>query len=757
MLELKIKIDIVMEKKLVIVESPSKVKSISKYLGKGYEVKASKGHVVDLPKKELGVDVEKKYQPKYVITKKAVVQDLKKAFQDKDVLVLAVDPDREGEAIGWHVAQRLGVVDKKGKVKPGKKLERIVFGEITESAVKNAAKNPRGIDMNLVDSQQTRRVLDRLVGYKLSPLLWKKIRYGLSAGRVQSVAVKLIVDKERERQAFKSEEYWNIDAFVVESPKKSFKVTILKDEDKSQLDLSKKKGTRFSLVKIDDKKPEIKNEKQANKISEAVVDKDWIISSVEKSASTRRPPVPFKTSTLQQAAAGALGYSSKRTMQLAQKLYEQGRITYMRTDSISLSNDAIQSARNYVKSKYGAKYIPDKPRYYKTKSKVAQEAHEAIRPTHFNFDEKKIKSNDEKKLYRLIKQRTLASQMSDAEVDITTVTINIDKYSFEAKGQRIKFDGFMKIYKDYSKEVIIGDFEKGQKVGLDELMLLQKFTQPPARYSEPTLIKMLEKEGIGRPSTYSSIISTILARHYVEKEGKYFVPTDMGFVVTRFLEENFPTVVDVKFTAELEDDLDEIASGKENWAEVVGEFYKPFETKLNKKEESIDRGDYTVLEDAPKDIKCPDCGGKMNVKLGKYGRFYSCKKWPDCKGMMSLGGTEEDYKEKAQSKEFLEKYKSAPKTDDGRDYLLKQGRYGEFWAHPDYPKVKDAKPLEYTDEVFKQLYGSAPKGSDGKKMILRRGKFGEFWAHPDYPKVKEVERINKKELTEKKKELGIEN
>lgn len=744
-----------MSKRLVIVESPSKVKSITKYLGQGYEVKASKGHVVDLPKKELGVDVEQSYHPKYVVTKQAVIKDLKKAFGGKDSLVLAVDPDREGEAIGWHIAQKLGVVDKGGKVKPGKQLERIVFGEITASAIRKAIESPRGIDMNLVDAQQARRVLDRLVGYKLSPLLWKKISFGLSAGRVQSVAVKLIVDKERERQEFKSEEFWNVEAFVVDPTNKVPKVSIIKSEDKSQSNLDDEVGTKFSLVKVAGKNPNIKSQDKAQEIADFVVSETWIVSKVENSASIRRPPVPFKTSTLQQAAAGALGYSSKKTMQLAQKLYEQGQITYMRTDSISLSREAIEKARSYIQIKYGDKYLPEKPRFYKTTSKVAQEAHEAIRPTSFEFDEKIIKNVDERKLYKLIRQRALASQMSDAEIDITTVTIDIGQYRFEAKGQKIKFDGFMKLYKDYTKEVIIKDFKKGDIVGLNELMLIQKFTQPPARYSEATLIKTLEKEGIGRPSTYSSIISTILQRRYVEKEGKYFVPTDMGFVVTRFLEDNFPAVVDVKFTANMEDDLDEIASGKKNWTKIVGAFYKPFERTLSKKEKSIDRGNYTVLEAAPKEVKCPDCKSSMNIKLGKYGRFYSCSKWPECKGMMSIGGTDEDYKTKAQSKEFLEKYKPAPKTEDGRDYLLKQGRYGEFWAHPDYPKVKDARPLEYQDKVFVSLYGKPPKTQDGEYMTLKRGRFGEFWAHPDYPNKKEIKRINKKEVNRKKQELGI--
>lgn len=741
-------------KKLVVVESPSKVKSIKKYLGKGYDVAASMGHIVDLPKSDLGVDTEKDFSPKYTVTKRKALTKLKKEFEGKDVLVIATDPDREGEAIGWHVAQRLGVVSKRGKVK-SKGLERIVFTEITESAVKKAAKSPRGIDMDLVDAQQTRRILDRLVGYKLSPLLWKKIRFGLSAGRVQSVAVKLIVDRERERDAFNPEEFWNIRAYLIEAEGKKFKILI---ENKEEIDKKKKyNGIAFKLVKIKDRKSHVPSRKEVEVILEAIEDKDWKIERIEEKEVTRNPSPPFSTSTLQQTASNKLGYGAKRTMQIAQKLYEAGLITYMRTDSISMSAQAVKAARKVIEGTYGKEYIPEKPKFYKTKAKVAQEAHEAIRPTDFGLKEVGGKLKDDyQKLYSLIRKRALSSQANAAKLKSKKVFIEIADYLFEADGLSVVFDGFMAIWGNGFKEAILPDLKVGQNLYIETLLAQQKFTEPPARYSEATLIKALEKEGIGRPSTYAAIISTIQARKYVEKEGKYFFPTDTGEVVTRLLEDNFENVVDLGFTATMEDSLDDVASGKKEWKKVIAEFYGPFEKNLESKEKDIDRAKYTVLGDAPDDISCPECKGKMEIKLGRYGRFYSCKKFPDCKGVLDKSGrSEEDRQKEVKGKEFLSKYLPAPKTDDDRDYLLKSGRFGDFWAHPDYPKVKDAKALEFTKEIFKELYGNPPKAKDGKKMVLRRGRFGEFWAHPNYPKVKEVSRIDKKKLKEKKQDLGL--
>ena len=618
--------------KLVVVESPSKEKSIKKYLGEGYDVKASKGHVVDLPKKDLGVDVDHDFEPEYIVTNQKSLTGLKKAFKGKDTLVLAVDPDREGEAIGWHVAQRLGVISPSGKVKKGKKLLRFVFTEITQDAVQRAAQNPREIDMNLVDAQQTRRILDRLVGYKLSPLLWKKIRFGLSAGRVQSVAVKLIVDKEREREKFDSKEFWNIDSYL-DDKKTSKKPEILikekakedeasiKEEMKDEIkeDKQKAKGIKFRLIKISDKKALVDNKKEADSIVNYVKGKEWKITDIKTDISTRRPGPPFRTSTLQQFAANKLGFSSKRTMQIAQRLYEAGLITYMRTDSIGMSMKAIEEARKFIQVKYGPDFVPEKANFYANKSKVAQEAHEAIRPTSFEKSSDSLKLDpQQKKLYDLIYRKALSSQASPAKVELTNVLINIDKYSFEAKGQRVLFSGFLKILSDISRDEILPKLEVGQKLYPLAIIADQNFTQPPARYTEATLIKVLEKYGIGRPSTYATIISTIQSRQYVTKEQRYFIPTDTGFIVTKLLEDHFPEIVDVGFTAELEEDLDEIANGKKQRVKTISEFYLPFAKTLKIKESKISREDYNILGKAPKAVKCPECKSEMiNVAVSR--------------------------------------------------------------------------------------------------------------------------------------------
>lgn len=752
--------------KLVIVESPSKIKSIKKYLGAGYEVQASRGHFVDLPKSDLGVDTENKYKPKYVVSARKSLQLLKKAYQDTNTLIIATDPDREGEAIGWHVANRLGVITDTGKLRKGHNLQRIVFTSITKDAVQQAIKNPRSIDFNLFNAQQARRVLDRLVGYKLSPLLWKKIRFGLSAGRVQSVALRLIVEREEERDKFLAEEYWSIKALTDLKSSGKCKSQIVYDKDENKKETTKDfSGILFELTKVDNKKPKLTTEDQSQEIAKLAQNAVWQISNLVKNQTKRSPKPPFTTSTLQQTASGWLGFSAKRTMSVAQKLYEQGLITYMRTDSTNLSPDAVTKAREVIAKKYGDKYLPDKPRFYKTKAKVAQEAHEAIRATDFNKTPESVNlDGDFLKLYRLIWQRSLACQMNPALINKTKleVLLKTDKnLLFTANGQQMLFDGYLKVYPEKFETQVLPELEVGTDIYPQTIISRQHFTQPPARYSEATLIKTLESYGIGRPSTYVPTLTTIQTRKYVEKEGKYFKPTDTGKIVTHLLRDHFPKIVDYQFTAKVEDDLDNIANGKKDWVKMIDDFYQPFLKNLNLKDKQIDRENYTVLGDAPDDIKCPECKGKMNIKLGRYGRFYSCKKWPDCKGMLGEDGKSDDQKNadllaELASEKFKETYKSAPKTDDGRDYLLKVGRYGKFWAHPDYPKVKDAKPLELNDKIKTKIYGKAPIAKDGKtKLILRRGRFGEFWAHPDYPKVKEVVRINKKDVAEKKKELGV--
>lgn len=737
---------------LVIVESPSKAKTINKYLGADYTVKASKGHVVDLPKSELAVDVEDKFKPKYVITDRKKIKELKDAYEGADKLILAVDLDREGEAIGWHVAQKLGAVDVKGQPKAGKKVERIVFSEITKDAIKEALNNPRSIDINLVNAQQSRRILDRLVGYKLSPLVWKKIRYGLSAGRVQSVALRLIVEREEERNAFVAEEYWNLYILANKVKGSTVEVIIKKSKAKEEnveedIDLKKlEEGRiRFTLDKIDSKKANLTKEDNIKDILNTIKDRELVIKAIERKNVKKYPKPPFITSTLQQTAINRFGYSAKKTMMIAQKLYEAGHITYMRTDSLAMSSQAIEDARKTVKKFYGDKYLSPQVRVYKSKSKGAQEAHECIRPVNFTATANSLKlTNEESNIYNLIRNRSMATQMAEAVYEQMSIFSDIEQYGFKSTGSRIVFDGFLKLYGKDEEENELPDVKEGEVLYQDKLVGTQHFTQPPARYSEATLIKKLEELGIGRPSTYASIISTILNRNYTEKDGKYLFPTDTGKVVNRLLVKYFPSIVDYGFTAGMEEHLDEVAEGKLDWVKMLSDFYFPFEKQITENDKKISKDEFTVLGKAPEDIKCPECGSPMEIKLGRFGTFYSCSRFPECKGMLSMQGeSKEDVAKRAEDPEFLKEYKPAPKTEDGRDYVLKKGRFGEFWAHPDYPKTKDIKSLEYTDEKKHELFGDAPKTDDGRSYDLKKGKFGFFWAHPDYPKVKDIKKVRK--------------
>lgn len=745
--------------KLVVVESPAKAKTIEKYLGKGYKVMASKGHVVDLPKSSLGIDVENNFEPEYIVTNEKSLFALKKAFRDSDSLILAVDSDREGEAIGWHIAQKLGMIDKKGSLKSKtKELKRITFTEITKTAIQDSLKTQHGINYDMVDAQQARRVLDRLVGYKLSPLLWQKIRYGLSAGRVQSVALRLIVDREEERLAFKTDEYWNILAYLSEKDKDAKNILKLIDynPDKTVEQNTKnlfEEFLPFKLFKVDGKSPQLTNREVTQASIEKLLNKRWVIKDISKQTSTRKPKPPFITSTLQQTVVNRFGYSAKQTMKLAQDLYEAGLITYMRTDSLHISDQAIEAIRTLVTKKYGKENLFENTRIFKVKSKLSQEAHEAIRPSDIGKSVEDIPFSDKhKKVYELIWQRTVATQMIDATIESAKVIIEVENYLFHLTGQRLVSKGYLMVYPEKFTEVELPGFKIGQELFLNTLCAEQKFTEPPARYTEASLIKALEGYGIGRPSTYAPIISTITTRNYIEKDGRSLVPTDTGIVVINLLKKHFTEIVDMNFTASIENKLDLIAQGKQDWVTTIREFYLPFEQNLEEKRGQIKKEDYTVL--AQSEEVCPECGKKMIVKLGRYGKFYSCVDFPKCKGMKSF----EDDKSKdidTKSQEFLEKYKTAPLTEDGRDYLLKKGRYGYFWAHPDYPKVKDAQPLEFSKKIFTQIYGKPPKAKDGKTMVLRRGRFGEFWAHPKYPKTKDVLRINTKELKERKSNLDL--
>ncbi len=757
---------------LVVVESPAKAKTIEKYLGKGFKVMASKGHVVDLPKSGLGVD-ETTFDPDYQIIpgKSKVIQELKKLFKDKSNLVIAVDPDREGEAIGWHVANKLGTIGldgKRSKKQKEKGLYRIVFTEITKNAVQNALTKPRDLDVDLLNAQQSRRILDRLVGYKLSPLLWKKIRYGLSAGRVQSVALKFIVDRERERDAFNSDEFWRLKAVSKLGSGKEKALPDLeiqlsnkdKEKDAEAEILTLKEGELLlELFKIDNKLAKIAEQQVTSDLVKNLEKSPWTIDSVISKETKRYAKPPFTTSTMQQTAANMLGFSAKRTMSTAQKLYEAGHITYMRTDSTNMADEAVADVRKYIEKQLGAVNLPASANLYKTKAKVAQEAHEAIRPSNVKTAPRNLNlESDQARLYELIWQRTVASQMTPAVFSSKQIIVKVEtkfagkssEAEFKASGQTLLHKGYLTVYPEKFSETELPDIKSGDRLDIKKLIGSQHFTQPPARFSEATLIKELEKYGIGRPSTYSPILTTIQSRGYVERIGKYFAPTDTGIVVIKLLEDNFPEIVDREFTAEMEEDLDRIANGEKDWKKFLGNFYNPLAKNIAAKSENISRQDYTVLGDAPKGMTCPLCKSKMIIKLGKYGRFYSCTKFPDCKGMLNIDGTsQEDIEKMSEEKEFKESYEPAPLTEEGEKFLLKRGRFGYFWAHPKYPKVKDARALVYTRKKLVELHGEPPKTKDNKREFLfKTGKFGSFWAHPDYPKVKETIRIKAKPKTD---------
>lgn len=608
-----------MEKSLVIVESPSKAKTIHKYLGKNYKVEASMGHIRDLPKSQLGIDIEKNFEPKYITIrgKGPIIEKLKKEAKNASKIYLATDPDREGEAISWHLASLLNI-DINEKC-------RIEFHEITKNAIQNAIKNPRKIDMNLVDAQQARRILDRLVGYNISPLLWKKIKRGLSAGRVQSVATRLICDREKEIEDFKPEEYWSISAYLYK-------------EKKTQSFEAKFYGTK-------DGKVELKNENDVNKIVEDLTD-DYVVENVKIGTKKRNPSPPFITSTMQQEASKTLGFTAKKTMMIAQQLYEGveikgegslGLITYMRTDSTRVSDEAKKAAYEYILRKYGKEYANPNATYSKKGGNV-QDAHEAIRPTYIDLDPEKIKDSlkpDQYKLYKLIWSRFLASQMSPALYDTMNVDIINKNYVFKASGSKIKFAGFMAVYTDdeENEDKMLPMLNSGDFLKLKELKPEQHFTQPPARYTEATLIKELEEKGIGRPSTYAPIISTLLERGYVIKEKKNLKPTELGFIVTDVMKEFFPDIVDVKFTAQMEEQLDRIEEGIEKWCDVIDEFYNGFNDSLKIAEEQMKD---IEIKDEETDIKCEFCGRNMVIKYGRYGKFLACPGFPECKNTKPL-------------------------------------------------------------------------------------------------------------------------
>ncbi len=603
--------------KLVIVESPAKAKTIKKYLGSGYEVVASMGHVRDLPKSKLGVDVEHNFEPVYVdIKDKAeLIESLKKEAKKSDFVYLATDPDREGEAISWHLAQMLDL--------PLDAADRVTFNEITKTGVQNGMANPRSIDIDLVNAQQARRILDRIVGYKLSPFLWKKVRRGLSAGRVQSVAVKMIVDREKEINAFKPSEYWSIDAkMTAPSSKKQFDA---------------------SFVGIDGKKTELHTEKETNEILKRIDGAEYKVVNVKKSVRKKSPAPPFTTSTMQQEASKKLGFAAAKTMKAAQILYEGveiegmgavGLITYMRTDSLRISDEARAAAYDYINGTYGKNYVPASPNIYKTKS-GAQDAHEAIRPSMPGLTPEKVKSSltaEQYKLYKLIWERFIASQMANAMLNTVSVDIEANGCNFRATGFSVKFDGFTVLYEESKNEEegkVLPNIEKGDVLKLKAIEGHQHFTQPPARYTEATLIKALEENGIGRPSTYAPTISTITNRYYVERDGKQLRPTGLGEVTTDLMNKHFKKIVDSKFTAAMESDLDRIEGGEKNWVDTLDSFYGEFADTLDKAEKAMD-GKRVKVPDEETDEVCEVCGKPMVIKIGRFGKFLACSGFPDC-------------------------------------------------------------------------------------------------------------------------------
>ncbi len=720
---------------LVIVESPAKAKTIQKYLGKGYEVEASLGHVKDLPKNKLGVDIEEGFETEYIVIpgKEKVLAKLKKLAKSADSIYLAPDPDREGEAIAAHLAEELGDGSTRKKRSPNGRIRRVTFNEITRRAIQEAFQQPRDIDRNLVDAQQARRVLDRLVGYQISPLLWDKVRRGLSAGRVQTVALRMIVEREAEIKAFTPKEYWTIDAHLAAARTPAF-------------------DARF--VGIGEEKVEVPNEEESKKIVAALEKAAWSVRSVEKRERRRSPAPPFTTSKLQQDASRKLRFSVKRTMMIAQRLYEGvelgeeglvGLITYMRTDSVRVSNDALNEAREFIPAQFGPGYLPETPNVYKSK-KEAQEAHEAIRPTAVARTPDSIRQylqEDEYKVYKLIWQRFVASQMNPAVFDQTTVDIDARSigttYWFRVTGSVLKFDGFLKVYeeskeaRDEEDEALkhkLPPLEAGQRLTLKSLRPEQHFTEPPPRYNEASLVKELEERGIGRPSTYATILSTIQERQYVQKVGGKFVPTEIGTVVTDLLVKNFEDIFDYQYTARLEEELDEIEEGKEKWTDALAEFYKKFRKDLSYAEKHMEN---IKRMEKPTEEKCERCGSPLVIKWGKHGSFYACSAYPDCtftkENPINLTELDSAELQETSEEEYCE--------NCGRVMVLKRGRFGQFMACTGYPDCKTTRRLDQGKKVPDiPLDETCPQC--GRNMVLRHGRYGEFVSCSGYPECKYV-------------------
>ena len=698
---------------LVIVESPTKVPTIKGFLGKGYKVVSSKGHVRDLPKSKLGIDVEHDFEPKYINIrgKGELINALKKEAKNASKVLLATDPDREGEAISWHLAAVLGL--------DSEKAQRITFNELTKNPVKEAIRHPRDLDMNLVNSQQTRRILDRLVGYKISPFLWKKIKSGLSAGRVQSVATRMIVEREEEIEAFVSEEYWTIAAKLFKASGESF--------------AAKFYGTP-------EKKLPIADGEQAARIVAELKDASFAVSGIKNAVKRRKPMPPFTTSTLQQEANRRLGFPSQRTMMVAQELYEgvnlgertaHGLITYMRTDSLRISEEAQAAAGALIKEKFGPEYCPKTPNVYKSKA-GAQDAHEAIRPSDPSILPDAVKgklSNDQFKLYKLIWERFMASQMKNAELDTVSVDIAAGKYLFRASGYTVKFPGFMVLYdtvrdneEEDDKPLELPPLTVGEPLKAEEILPAQHFTQPPPRFTEGSLVKMLEEKGVGRPSTFTSTITTIIARGYVRRNGKLLEPTELGRLTTKLMKDSFPEIIDYGFTAKMEDDLDKIENGQAEYLSVLRDFYTDFEKELKEADEKLDKLEYVKPVEVT-DIICDKCGANMVIREGRYGKFAACPNFPKCRNTRRLN----DDASAAEGAEEVLADEKCPVC--GSDMILKKGAYGSFYACRNYPDCKTTKPY------YKDTGVACPQC--GKRILVKQSRSRKtFYSCEDYPNCK---------------------
>jgi len=709
-----------MAQSLVIVESPAKAKTIEKFLGKGYKVLASYGHVRALPSKQGSVDVDDNFKPKYQVLPDSTKQIalLKKEVAKSNELILATDLDREGEAIAWHLLEALGIDENSSKPE----VKRVTFHEITQTAISEAMAHPRKIARDLVDAQQARSILDYLVGFNLSPFLWKKIRYGLSAGRVQSVALRLICEREDEIEAFKPREYWTIEALLSNTAQNSFSAKLNSCDGKK-------------LGKFD-----IANEAKAAAIMAELESASFAVTALEKKERKRNPAPPFTTSTLQQEASRKLGFSARKTMSVAQKLYEgiqvedgtHGLITYMRTDSVALSELATSEAREVICQLYDASYALKKPRVFRNKSKNAQEAHEAIRPTSIARTPAQVKaflSSDQLRLYELIWKRTVASQMAQAIFDATSIDIAAGKrYGFRATGQVIRFPGFMALYiegtddsDDENKEGLLPALEEGEQLNKQQLTPEQHFTQPPPRFTEASLVKTLEEYGIGRPSTYASIMNTLVTRKYVRLEKRTFFPEDTGRVVTKLLTDHFSQYVDYDFTAELEEELDAISRGEQAWTPAIKGFWDPFIALLRRKDQEVSKADVTTEKT---DKVCPDCGKELVIKLGRSGRFLACSGFPDCRHTEPLNGESKEAEEPVFSEEKCDKC--------GAQMLIKTGRYGKFLACSAYPSCKNIQPLEKP----KSLGITCPSCNEGE-MMEKKSRYGKiFYSCNRYPQCK---------------------